>query len=291
MNPQRIHRAWQLAVASLALAAGTALAKASDATAPVAHTQQFPTLSLSQANAAITAASHGAVHAVRVFSGPDELVGAVIEDAAKRQNIVWLTPHGGAVLNGGTLFDRAGMNLSRAAMFAQGLLLSPAAVLKQAADPSRHSIAVGRSGPRITVLFDPNCVYCHGLYNALSAQVAAGHVRVRYVVVGTLKASSVPRAASLLAAKDPVKALAINEADYDGAKEEGGYPIIAGIDPALTAVVAANNALFGQAGAVGTPAIFYCAKATGTAQVAMGVPGDIKAFIAGAASSPEKECH
>jgi thiol:disulfide interchange protein DsbG len=248
-----------------------------------------PALSLAQADDAIHFASHGVAHAKKLFSGPDGLVGVVIEDANKGHAIVWLTPHGEAVLNGAVI-DLKGADLSRAAMFSQGLLLSPARVLQEAAEPSHQGIVVGTAGPLITVLFDPNCIFCHQLYLKLQPEVAAGHVRVRYVVVGTLKETSVPRAVSLLAAKDRTTALQTDEDAFDTVHEEGGYPIAPVLNPALKSVVEANNALFAKSGAVGTPATFYCAKSTKDAQVTMGMPVDINTYIAQAADTGSAAC-
>lgn len=228
----------------------------------------------------VSTLTHGQDRVTRLFAGPDGLLGAVVEDAALKQDIIWLTPHASVVL-AGPLLDAQGNDLTRQAKINMGLLLSPAATLKEAADAARHSLMVGTAGPTLTVFFDPNCTYCHQLYGQLAPVVAAEHVRVRYVVVGTLKVSSVPRAASLLAAADSAKALASNEKNYDAAHEEGGFPIDAKVDPALTKVVTANNALFQKAGMTGTPTILYCDKATRAVQQISGVPVNLTTFLAG----------
>ena len=49
--------------------------------------------------------------------------------------------------------------------------------------------------------------------------------------------------------------------------------------------VAANNELFARAGATGTPATYYCTRASRKAMVMFGVPRDIPAFLAQADSS------
>lgn len=256
----------------------------------VAHPRQFLTLSLAQANSVIASASHGQAHVLKVFRGPDGLIGTVIEGSSKTPGIAWLTPHGNAVVSGSTLIGPGGNDLTRAAMFSQGLFLRPAAILEQAAAPAARGILVGTGGPRITVFFDPNCVYCHQLYLALNPQMAAGKLRVRFVVVGTLKESSIPRAASLLAAKDPAQALNLDETDFDVKSEEGGYPIAADLDPVLKLAVEANNTLFSHTGLEGTPAIFYCAKGSKDVQMVIGVPIDMKALVELANDGTTKAC-
>ncbi|MGH8307844.1 MAG: thioredoxin fold domain-containing protein [Gammaproteobacteria bacterium] len=283
----------QIAGLCAALVSSSACVATSTAAAPVVHilhTKQLLTLSLAQANSAVASASHGRAHVLKVFPGPDGLIGAVIEGPSKTLGIAWLTPHGNAVLSGDMLIGPGGTDLNKEAMFSQGLLLRPAPALEQAAAPAARGILVGTTGPRITVFFDPNCIYCHRLYLDLAPQVAAGKVRVRYVIVGVLKESSLPRAASILAAKHPVQALNLDEADFDVKTEEGGYPVASALDPALKRGVEANNRLFSRAGFDGTPTILYCAKATKDVQVLTGIPTDIMTFVASAGDGAAKAC-
>ncbi|MEY2152298.1 thioredoxin fold domain-containing protein [Rhodanobacter sp. 115] len=232
----------------------------------------------------MTSLSHGQQHVVRVFAGPDGLLGAVIEDAAKHRDIAWLTPHAEAVLAGPLLAEH-GRDLGREAKISEGIILSPAAALKEAVDPARRSFVVGSRGPLLTVFFDANCIYCHVLYGQLTPLIAAGDVRVRFVVVGTFKASSTPRGAAILAAAQPAKALMENERDYHAANEEGGFPVPRRIDHALAEVVTSNSALFANAGMQGTPSILYCNR-QGRVALEPGMPNDLKAFIAGVSSKP-----
>lgn len=229
--------------------------------------------------------SHGREHVVKVFNGPDGLLGAVVANAADQRQIAWLSPHA-KVLMTGTLLSATGTDLTQQAKIQQGLVLSPTAALVQATLPARHSILVGTGGPLITAFIDPNCIYCHHLYEALAPLIAAGRVRVRYVVVGTLKASSVPRAASILGASDPARALARNEAAYDAESEEGGYPIAPTIDPSLVSAVTGNNRLFASAGMTGTPEILYCPRASRDVALEPGLPVDLGTFLSGAGICP-----
>ena len=61
--------------------------------------------------------------------------------------------------------------------------------------------------PRLWVAFDPYCRYCHDLYRALSARVAAGELRVDWVPVNVVHADSAAVGAEMLAAVDPAAAL------------------------------------------------------------------------------------
>jgi thiol:disulfide interchange protein DsbG len=290
MSIRKITDSMQFAVLCAALALTSSCAPTRPVATPVAHTQQPPTLSLAQANSVIASASHGQAHVLQVFRGPDGLIGTVIQGPSKTPGIAWLTPHGNAVVSGSALISSDGTDLTKAAMFSQGLFLRPAAVLEQAAAPAAHGIMVGTAGPRITVFFAPNCVYCRQLYQALIPQVAGGNVRVRFVAIGTLKESSIPRAASILAAKDPAQALNLDETNFDAKSEEGGYPVSIALDPALKLAVEANNTLFSRAGLVGTPAIFYCAKGSKDVQMVIGVPIDMKTLVEFANDRTAKAC-
>lgn len=233
---------------------------------------------LGKADALIQSVSKQGTHVIKTFAGPDGLLGAVIEnEVTKQRNIAWLSPHADVVVDG-SLLSADNRDVLREAKIQQGLILSPADALKQASAPASHSFLVGTGGPVLTVFFDPNCAYCHQLYDELAPEISAGHARVRYVIVGTLKASSAPRAESILAASNPAKALADNEERFDGPNEEGGFSIATQPDPELVAEVGNNSALFGKAGMVGTPSILYCDQA-GAVQLAPGVPADIKSFL------------
>lgn len=273
---------------------GSGYAANEHATAPSnhSHPEQPPlSLTLEQAEEAITSASRGQDHVAKVFPGPDGLIGVVTEGPSGTPGIAWLTPHGMAVVRGGDLVGPGGTDLTRKAMYSQGLYLRPDVVLGAAAAPAARGIMIGVHGPLVTVFLDPNCIYCHQLYLALEPEVGAGRLRVRYVVVGKIKASSIARAASLLAAKDPSGALNLDETNFDEKVEEGGYPVATKLDPSLVQAVRSNNALFSRAGFVGTPAVLYCAKGTNEVQSIIGVPVNIAAFANLASYGPAKACN
>ncbi len=75
-------------------------------------------------------------------------------------------------------------------------------------------IAVGH-GPKIVYeVFDPNCPYCHALFEELKPWVARGQLTIRAVPVGYLTPTSGEKAAAILMAKDPRKMLLRGEAHY-----------------------------------------------------------------------------
>lgn len=258
---------------------GVLLAVLACLAAPGARAAAPPALSRARASQLIARAYHRPVNVIGLFPGPDGLIGAIVAGRPAGREIVWLTPHGEALFAMGALRDAEGRDLARAALREHGIPLSPAAVLAYARDPGRQAIPIGRGGPSIVVLFDPGSADCQLLYRALAPAVASGQVRVRYVLVGGNTPGSLPRAASILAAADPARALDRNERAYDTIRQEGGFPAATGAASAFTRAVMDNDALLASAGGIRTPATYYCSRASHKALVMFGVPRDLQAFL------------
>ena len=54
---------------------------------------------------------------------------------------------------------------------------------------------------------DPNCVACHLFYENAKSAVEDGSVQIHWILVDFLKASSKGRAAAIMTADDPAKAM------------------------------------------------------------------------------------
>lgn len=137
-------------------------------------------------------------------------------------------------------------------------------------------VAEGSGKRALFIFFDPNCPFCHELYKKLRAFVGQDDVQFRWIPLGMLTASSLPKAAAILQAPDPLKAFDKNENDYDFAAngQPGG-----GIEPATTIVskvreaLAANLALYNSQKLFGVPVVIW-RKADGRADMLIGVPSD-----------------
>lgn len=235
------------------------------------------TLSLKAVSKSVASATHGGMKAVSTFKGPDGLTGVVATGAGGFRSIVWVTRHGKAVLVQGTLIGSNGTNYSQNAMYATGILQRPAKVLKKLladGDP----IHAGHAGPVITVLFDPNCIFCHLLHKAFLPLVKAGKVQVDYVLVGIIKPDSFGKATSILQASDPLAALNEDEAKFDKKTEEGGYPVDQILHAKYETVVRANGTAMQQLGSNGTPTLLFCNK-SGAVQVQAGMPPNPGTFV------------
>src|SRR5699024_11211169 len=89
-------------------------------------------------------------------------------------------------------------------------------------DP-KHLITQGPDAtPTLYAFIDPNCIYCHKLYQQAKPLISSGRLQVHWIMVGVLGQSSIGRAAAILAAEDSVAALAKNEASFQPRVERGG---------------------------------------------------------------------
>jgi thiol:disulfide interchange protein DsbG len=130
----------------------------------------------------------------------------------------------------------------------------------------------GKSAHVMYVFFDPNCPYCHKVYEMLRPQVQRGEVELRWVVIGKLMATSTGKAAAMLEAKDPTEAFYRNERGFS--QETGSF---GGIEeePApreeTLRRLNANHALLNRSGFDAVPALLFRTK-DGKADIIRGAP-------------------
>ncbi len=125
---------------------------------------------------------------------------------------------------------------------------------------SAKTIHQGKSGPLIYVFWDPNCIYCHKLWDELQPAIKTGRLQVNWVPVGVIKRSSPAKAAAILAAKSPLQAMQEDESRFNPQIEEGGITVPKHIPERFLRAVSANTRLFEENSMQGTPSILYRAK-------------------------------
>ena len=136
----------------------------------------------------------------------------------------------------------------------------------------RHTAAIreGRNPVRLYVFFDPNCPYCHDLYETLQPIIGSEKLGVGWVPVGILALSSYGKAAALLEAAHPAAAMARMEAGF----HEGHGAIRPRRATALVARgLLYNFRLFEAVGAQGVPFLVYKTRA-GHVHTVTGDPPD-----------------
>lgn len=270
---------------------------------------------MKSASLLIGALSNHTASVVRLYPGLDGLVGVIFKNSSGSMRIVWMTPHGAAIIPG-PVITAAGQDLTGLAQQAidavsktlqtkpsgfpggiggatgergQNPAIQPAPAAqgkKMSADDfllmSRHlkSIALG-TGPReLWIYFDPNCIFCNRLWEEMKPY--GKEVTTHWIPVGFLKKDdSLKKATGILQAKDPVRALEENEDRFARETEEGAYPIPASIDVASERAVATSTIGLGQAtGELATPTIVFRGT-DGKAHSVMGMPEDLRTFLAG----------
>lgn len=104
-----------------------------------------------------------------------------------------------------------------------------------------HFIEQGQQNAphRMYVIFDPNCIFCHALFEASQKQVDTGKLAIRWVPIGVMKRSSPLKVMAILSAASPIDALKQNEAGFNDAQEEGGIPPI--VNPGAREIAQFNH--------------------------------------------------
>ena len=129
-------------------------------------------------------------------------------------------------------------------------------------------IAEGK-GPHVAyVFFDPNCPYCHKLYEATRDEVKAGKLQLRWIPVGILLPTSHGKAVAMLGAKDPLKAFYKNEDGYT--MGDGGIDEDLGT-PEVEKKLSANEALLARTQLGAVPLMLFTSK-DGEAVMIQGAP-------------------
>ena len=216
--------------------------------------------------------SHGNLHLLHTFPGPDGLTGIVAAPADGKgpKTIAWGI--NGKLLIPGPVLDLQGKNLTLQAAQQQGLLPKPMGAEKLAADMMRApGFVVGDKGPMFTVFLDPNCIFCHKFWQSAYPLAQAGKLRFKVVPVGFLKPTSLSKAATILQSRDPAQAWEQNEVKFDAATEEGGTVPGKDLAPDIMQKIQANTELLGKSGEVATPTIVACMDHQKVPQVFHGI--------------------
>lgn len=130
-------------------------------------------------------------------------------------------------------------------------------------------VADGNPGaPRVIYTFtDPNCPYCNRFWQAARPWVEAGKVQIRNVMVGVIRADSANKAAAILGAASPQKALEQNERSFGS----GGIAGLATVPQKVKDQLQSNEMLMMELGFQGTPGILF-KDADGVVQTRAGMP-------------------
>lgn len=229
--------------------------------------------------------SRGQFKAVETFEGPagSGLTGVMLEPAAGGGGkMVGWTNKEGTFLMPGPLFDKDATNLSEKYLNEKSNFITPDQLAEKSVG---QGFIAGKSGPIVTVFFEPYCGYCNKLFVDLEKEIDKGNVRARFFMVGFLAPDSLARAADIQNAEDPYKALKKWEALKDKQKAKPSTAT-----PEQQAKIQEYNTLMNSSGQTGTPAILYCNKTTKKVEMIKGMPSDFNAFMQTVGEEGNKAC-
>ena len=132
-------------------------------------------------------------------------------------------------------------------------------------------IAEGHNKHVIYIFFDPNCPYCHQLYEDLRPWVNHNEVQLRWLPVGVLMATSPGKAAAILEAKNRLAAFRRNEQGFSRASGFGQIPEEPLPNPATKKELLMNAELLSLAGQEAVPDMVFRLKG-GTPIIIQGAP-------------------
>ena len=132
-------------------------------------------------------------------------------------------------------------------------------------------IAEGHNKHVIYIFFDPNCPYCHQLYEDLRPWVSHNEVQLRWLPVGVLMATSPGKAAAILEAKNRLAAFRRNEQGFSRASGFGQIPEEPLPNPATKKELLMNAELLSLTGQEAVPDMVFRLKG-GTPVIIQGAP-------------------
>ncbi|QNA88710.1 thiol:disulfide interchange protein DsbG [Massilia sp. Dwa41.01b] len=218
--------------------------------------------------AVLNGAVSAGVKVVKQFPAPSGLTGWVLAQGGKH-SIVYTTADKKTLI-AGVLIDERGQNLSsvhEAAQVPQTDLSAAFAKLEKSA-----FVAEGTARNPKSVIYafvDANCPFCHYLWQAVQPYEAAG-LQVRWIPVATLGPTSMPKAISVLAAKDKVAAFRQMEENH-GKPWTAPAGVSESSHPAIATSIQANGEAMAAFGIGGTPGIVWRDK-QGKIRVKSGMP-------------------
>lgn len=174
----------------------------------------------------------------------------------------------------GTLFDLDGHNLTTTAM--KGAQRDAFGEAQWQSLQSASWVAEGNpQAKRIVYTFvDTRCPYCHHLWKRSQPWLEKGNVQVRNILVGVIRAESLPEAAAILDADDPTAAWTENERNYGHNPPPKQNSSTAAIEK-----VRANTELMTRLGFTGTPSLIW-KDGKGQIHTLRGLPRDPQALAA-----------
>ncbi len=205
-------------------------------------------------------------HIVQSFPAVDGLTGFVVQsNQGGNNNGILYADVKGQYIFAGSIINAQGQDLTQQYTneYINSKIAGPA--YAQAMSLNYFTSGSDNAPHKAFVIIDPNCIFCHTLYQKVEPLIESGQLQVRWLPVAFRDPSSPGKAAAMLNAGSDVaaaKLLAQNEVNFNDQTESGSLTPIQpdSKDPAVTAAfnkVAQNTQFFSQSGFNGTPTILY----------------------------------
>lgn len=212
--------------------------------------------------------TQGKAKITKEFNAIGNLKGYVIQPVAGGRSLIVFSNKAGDYMMVGNIINKKGQNLTQeyTQKYVDSVLAKDA--LRDAEKTTWFTDGSNSAPHKVYIVIDPNCIFCHKLYEEIFPQIADGNVQVRWVPVGFLKPGSAGKAAALINAKDhatAAKLLHEDEMKFNDHSEEGGLkPLSKSAKGAKDAFAKTkvNTAFFSKYGFQGTPTLIYIDNTT-----------------------------
>ena len=234
--------------------------------------------SSSSSAALVEKVTEGHLTTLSTFAGPGDLTGYVLQPKQGGTPVILYAQNQGAYVFYGTLIGPDGANLTDQDQEKYVTALTAKSIESNLSSVASFSEGAANAPYQMYVMADPNCSACHYFYENAKPKLQSGELRIEWILVGFVRPDSLPKAAAIMGAADPAKAIADNEAKFDSAHEEGGAVVLDKVPPALQAKVDANMNFMRATGLGKTPTLIYYGH-DGKLTFIEGAPRDMAGFL------------
>lgn len=227
-------------------------------TAFITHLVDTGMSNISKAQSLIEKITNGKVVIVKHFRSVANLEGFVIHSkgTSKNKGLLYADKRGRYVISGTIITDKM-QDLAQVDYLKYLQPKGSAQLIKQASQTNWLQQGKASAPHKLYAVIDPNCIFCHRFYETIQPQIKAGTVSVRWIIAGFIKPSSRGKALAILGAKDPLQALAENEAKFNEKIEEGGATPLKNADTITTSKYIRNQQFVTSHKINETPTLLY----------------------------------
>lgn len=231
-----------------------------------------------EALALIKKIGHDQLSVLNSFPGPGNLDGFVLQPNNGGQPMIMYVDKTGEYAVYGTVISKEGANLTEQDSEKYVTKYTALKIADHLAETTLVKEGSDSAPYKMIVLADPNCSACHYAYNAMKPFIDKGKLQVSWMFVYFVRPDSQAKAAAIMTAKDPGKAMSENEAGFDMQNEEGGIAPLKNIPPSTLDALEGNMKFMHDTGISSTPTIIYYDNA-GQLQFISGAPSDFATFL------------